>query len=326
MPAYLLRAFYHRRARGSTPQIVISNHALVNPKYYVGWSPANTAIAIGTSPNPSLRDLATGEMLRQWKGGPQMAWSPDGSALLTHCLPDVRRLGEWTFQIRDAQTGELRCTYDAFCGGHVYALAWSPDGTRIAHSTDQDREGRVYLWDARSGTPLLEYRGHSQSPCLDRLSWSPDSTLLLSSDNNIPHEGTTRLWQSADGKTLRQVPSLEIWANSPGRSRVQAMSHAIAAIKASSPTPLLNFWDAFTQQCQTNTRDLGLLLNGAWSPDGQHLALIDGDMVVLLNWHTGEQERVYGGHLRDKPYLVPPKTQYGPCSLSWSQAPTIEWK
>lgn len=304
--------------RGSTPQIVIPTHALLSPKHYVGWSPTDTTLAIGTSGALSLRDLRTGKLLRQWKGGSQMAWSPDGSALLTHCLPDVQRLTEWTFQIHDAHTGKLCCTFDGVCGGYVYALAWSPDGTRIAHSTDLDRGGRVQIWDARTGTSLVEYRGHQQSHSVDKLAWSPDSTLLVSCDNNLPHPGTTQLWQSADGTLVRHFSSPEIWGSSSREGLVRTVKHAIATIKASAPISFATFWEAFTQQYLTDPRYLGLSLCGTWSPDGQHLALIDGDWIVLLNWQTGKQERSYGGHLREKPYVVIFKAEYGPRSLSWS--------
>jgi WD40 repeat protein len=314
MSSYLLRAFFHRHIRGSTPHIVVPLRTLVNWQHYVGWSPANTALAIGASPHLSLRDVTTGETLRHWQGGSQMAWSPDGSALLTHCLPDVQRLAEWTFEIRDAHTGELRCSYDRWCGSHVYALAWSPDGTRIAHCTTQNPEGlgHIHVWDARSGSRLFEYQGHD-SP-IQVLAWSPDSAFLLS----CGFRGNIHLWQSADGTPVRQLTPQEIWGNVSGTSRVQTVKHAIASIRASSSTPFLNFWEAFIQECMTDPRYLGLLLSGAWSPDGHHLAMIEGDMVLVLNWHTGKQERTYGGHLRDKPYLVPPKTAYGPASLSWS--------
>jgi WD40 repeat protein len=304
--------------RGSTPQVVIPANALLSPKHFVGWSPTNTALAVGTSGNLSLRDPRTGRILRQWKGGELQAWSPDGSALLMHCLPDVQRLGEWALQIRDAQTGELRCAYDGVCGGHVYALAWSPDGTRIAHSTDLDSEGQVHIWDAHTGTSLVEYRGHQQSHYVEKLAWSPDSTLLVSCDNRLPREGTTQLWQSADGTLARQYSSAELWRGSSREGLVRTVKRAIAMIKAAAPTPFATFWEAFTQQYLTDPRSCALLLCGAWSPDGQHLALIDGDWIALLNWQTGKQERRYGGHFREKPYVRFFATPYGPRSLSWS--------
>jgi len=39
----------------------------------------------------------------------------------------------------------------------VYALAWSPDGRRIASG---DAEGMVAVWDVLTGQHVYEYRGH----------------------------------------------------------------------------------------------------------------------------------------------------------------------
>lgn len=312
MSSSLFSTFFHRHVRGSRPQLVIGSRALPRPNHYVGWSPRNTAIALGTDAYGFLYDPATGALLRQWRNGPPMAWSPDGSELLTRYLPDVKRLGEWTFQIRDAETGEVRRTYSSFYSGIIHALSWSPDGTRIAYSDHAGRTGKVTIWDAHDGSPLVEYHSHHQSGYVARLAWSPDSALLVSTDTT----GITQLWQSADGTLVRQLPPQELWGNSGGRSRVEIVKLAIAALNVAAPA--LNFWEAFTEQYMTNAGYLGLLLQSGWSPDGQHLALIEGGLVVVLNWPTGKPERIYGGHLRDKPYLVPPKTQYGPRSLSWS--------
>lgn len=303
--------------RGSTPQVVIPANSLLHPKHFVGWSPTNTALAISTSEKLSLRDPRTGRLLRQWKCRELKALSPDGSALLIHYLPDVQRLAEWALQIWDAQAGELRCTYEGVCSSFVHAVAWSPDGTRIAHSTDLEREGRVHIWDAHTGASLLEYYGHQQSYDMEKLVWSPDSTLLVSSASRLPSEGSTQLWRSADGTLVREYSSAELWGDSLREGLVWTVQHAIAMVKAAAPTPFMNFWEAFTQRYLTDSRYLALLLSGTWSPDGQHLALIDGDWIVLLSWQTGKQERRYGGHFREKPYLVH-SPQYGPRPLSWS--------
>ena len=66
----------------------------------------------------------------------------------------------------------------------VYALAWSPDGARLAISTE---DGDVYLWDRVNGSERI-FRGHSE-PCV-RLTFSPDGKLLASGSR----DGTTRFW------------------------------------------------------------------------------------------------------------------------------------
>jgi len=74
----------------------------------------------------------------------------------------------------------------------IFVLAWSPDGTRLAVSTE---DGDVYLWDMVRGSQRI-FRGHSE-PCI-RLTFSPDGELLASGSR----DGTTRLWDVAQGQTL----------------------------------------------------------------------------------------------------------------------------
>jgi signal transduction histidine kinase len=74
----------------------------------------------------------------------------------------------------------------------VYALAWSPDGTRLAASTE---DGDVYLWEKAGGTARVLH-GHSE-PCV-RLTFSPDGKLLASG----ARDGTTRFWDVEQGQTL----------------------------------------------------------------------------------------------------------------------------
>lgn len=74
----------------------------------------------------------------------------------------------------------------------VYAMAWSPDGTQLAVSTE---DGDICLWDVVHNSQRI-CRGHSE-PCT-RLLFSPDGELLASGSR----DGTTRLWDVAQGRTM----------------------------------------------------------------------------------------------------------------------------
>ncbi|MGH3784432.1 MAG: NACHT domain-containing protein [Pseudonocardiaceae bacterium] len=75
-------------------------------------------------------------------GVPAIAWSPDGSRLVTGGPG-----GAWVW---DAATAEPLHQLTG-CAGGVWMVAWSPDGTRLVTSGD---DSTVQVWDATSGLPV----------------------------------------------------------------------------------------------------------------------------------------------------------------------------
>jgi serine/threonine protein kinase len=75
----------------------------------------------------------------------------------------------------------------------VYAVSWSPDGTRLASGSG---DNTVQVWEASTGRLLHTYRGHART--VNALSWSPDGTRLVSgSDDN-----TMQVWEASTGRLL----------------------------------------------------------------------------------------------------------------------------
>lgn len=82
--------------------------------------------------------------------------------------------------------GTTLCTYH----GHsddVYAVAWSPDGARIASAS---YDHTVQVWDAATGKTLYTYRGHSH--WLESVAWSPDGRRIASGSK----DKTVQVWQA----------------------------------------------------------------------------------------------------------------------------------
>ncbi|MBZ4409448.1 WD40 repeat domain-containing protein [Myxococcus sp. XM-1-1-1] len=139
------------------------------------WSPDGTRLTAleGTSSGGPLRiwDARSGAVTRMIFAPADarfvgLAWKPEGNTL-------AAGLSTGRVVLLDAVTGATLRTW-AVQGGAVEALAWSPDGARLATATNASKE--VHVWDAatgeREGAPLT---------AVDRvraLTWSPDGSRL----------------------------------------------------------------------------------------------------------------------------------------------------
>ncbi len=160
----------------------------------------------------------------------------------------------------------LLYTYRIHTSG-TFALAWSPDGTRIASISrdkptgfngarpDTEWDKTIQVWDASSGRQLLVYRGHNLIP--RSISWSPDSASILSSDVS-----TTQVWQANTGALIWQTSSAVVvapWSPDGTRIVLQDVNTRVRSVYRTdtwSPVPIS--WPS----------QFG---NLAWSPDSTRI-------------------------------------------------------
>jgi len=123
-----------------------------------------------------------------------IAWSPDGTYIAS--AGDEAVVHVW-----ESTTGQIHLTYH----GHdfetividedegeevsvfVHAVAWSPDGTRIASGGS---DGTVQIWDAQTGQHLFTYAKHEAFICA--ITWSPDGACIASAGR----DETVHVWQA----------------------------------------------------------------------------------------------------------------------------------
>jgi WD40 repeat protein len=133
--------------------------------------------------------------------GHTVAFSPDGKLLAF----DV----EYTVRLCEVATGkelfklaghQMVIKGGAITSGYVNALAFSPDGKRLA-TASCDNMTRV--WDVATGKALHVLEGHKGF--VNAVRFLPDGKLIATGGE----DGTIRLWEAATGKQVLAIPAHE---------------------------------------------------------------------------------------------------------------------
>jgi WD40 repeat protein len=168
--------------------------------------------------------------------------------------------------------------------GRIGAVAWSPDGTRIATA---GWDNTVKVWDAHRGVELATLRGHGSQ--VTSVSWSPDGGRLASTS----FDRTVRIWDVRSGAGT-SIGEHAHWAMgvswSPDGRR----------IASASADGTVRIWDARTHRPMSLLRGhRGMVLSVSWSSDGSRIASGSEDHTVML-WDVarGSSVATLTGHTR----------------------------
>ncbi len=215
---------------------------------------------------PELHLLRT---IAAHKQTPGVAVSPDGTRLASIGV-------ENTAKVWDATTGQEWLTVSGDASETGYAIAFSPDGKRLA-TLDT---AQVMVWDALTGQRLLSLPGKSIGQTINHLSFSPDGQRLAVANM----DGVPKVWDLA---TQTEVVSLT------GHAAICdgiAYSPDGTRLATGSEDGVVKIWDALTGKELFTFNPGGVIHNVAFSPDGTRLAAANEDGTLKV-WDsaTGQE-------------------------------------
>jgi WD40 repeat protein len=185
-----------------------------------------------------------------------IAYHPDGKSFAAVGSTGMVRL-------YDHKTGKVLASWDAGLG-ELSAVAFSPNGSRLAVVSPQDHDAKI--WDVQSRKELFVLKGHTD------INWSvefsPDESRLITSGS----DGTARIWDATTGKLLLTLTG---HTSTVVNARFSPDGKWIATAGKDGTTRL---WDAAAGKelislDSVSTNDVG------FSPDGKRLVI--GDVVKI---------------------------------------------
>jgi hypothetical protein len=208
----------------------------------------------------------------------------EASKLLAKYVPaeDEKDHRAWDWYFLSAQCREKEFSVRRHAAA-VLAVAWNPDGKRLASA---DGQGVVKVWDVNSAEELPELRTRDG---VFALAWNPDGKRLATASK----DGQVMVWDTADGGKPLTLPAAEIPkpANAPPfafrRSWTlylhwSANGQKLALVDADGAVQI---WDTAAVKKPVVLHDpdcLRGIQSAAWSPVGSRLALTDGDAQIRV--------------------------------------------
>jgi WD40 repeat protein len=159
---------------------------------------------------------------------------------------------------------------------YLRGVAWSPDGSKVAAGGGMD----VHLWDVSSGQVIGTWHGHTGP--IYGMAWSPRTNLLASSSA----DGTVRLWNGADGSTVRVLRDPAIspvsvnWSPTGATLAVGSFNGSVALVEAD--TGSISVLPGGPPRQNARGSNPYAVYGVSWSPDGTRLVSTRYDGYIFV--------------------------------------------
>jgi WD40 repeat protein len=208
-------------------------------------------------------------------------------------VPAEQRGWDWHY-LKQQVRGGLFTLYGHT--GPVTSVAYSTDGTRIVTGGgNQNQPGEVKVWDARTGTLLLDLKGLPGERTggtypVTSVSFSPDGTRLLTTGGRQNDQVLARVWDAQSGAPLLQLKGSTSYVNwacfSPDGTRI--VTCGAGRDKGGQDYGVATMWDARTGAQLVDMKGARFsVLRVAFSPDGTRLVLRTYDALQVWDAQTG---------------------------------------
>jgi WD40 repeat protein len=172
---------------------------------FVSIHPSGTiAAAGGVERSVSLHSLLTGRLIRICQGHlrpvEEGRFTPDGEYLLTRDAGGEIRV--WAADEADPSTLRGHASY-------VYAVAFSPDGSRVYSGGWDgflDRPGALKVWDASTGSLVASLEGEGRCVFSFALSTDGRRIVTVGGDGGDFQAGNLRVFSTETGRIERELP------------------------------------------------------------------------------------------------------------------------
>jgi WD40 repeat protein len=196
---------------------------------------------------------------------------------------------EWVISLHVTTPG-TQPTIVAQSGGYTWAMAFSPDGKRLAAASE---DGRVRLWDSATGALTTICRGHTSKVL--SVAFRRDGRRLVTGSA----DGTVRQWDTTTGDEVAAAYDHHV-----GEVHVAVYSPDGAWVASAGTERTVRVWGAKDrQEVEVLHGHTGLVWQLVFTADGRRLASMSpsgdidygGDGTVRL-WEVGMGLPVLRGH------------------------------